>query len=110
MGLSTPTPVQAQTIPVVLMGKDVVGSSVTGSGKTVAFWVGVLERLLYRDKKEPRTRVVVICPTRELAVQVHQVGRALARYTDIQFALCVGKLLFTPDLWIQTTEKGVQGG
>lgn len=90
LGLTTPTPVQAQTIPIALTGKDIVGSSITGSGKTVAFWVGVLERLLYRDKKDPRTRVVVICPTRELAVQVHNVGSALARYTDIRFCLCVG--------------------
>lgn len=92
MGLTTPTPIQAATIPVVLMGKDVVGSSVTGSGKTVAFWVGVLERLLYRDKREAKTRVVAICPTRELAVQVCNVGKALARYTDITFCLCVGGL------------------
>ena len=92
LGLTTPTPVQAATIPVVLLGKDVVGSSVTGSGKTVAFWVGVLERLLYRDKREPRTRVVAVCPTRELAVQVCNVGKALARYTDITFCLCVGGL------------------
>lgn len=92
MGLTTPTPVQAQTIPVALMGKDIVGSSITGSGKTVAFWVGVLERLLYRDKKDSRTRVLVITPTRELAVQVFNVGVGLARYTDIRFCLCVGGL------------------
>lgn len=92
LNLTTPTPIQAQTIPVALLGKDIVGSSITGSGKTVAFWVGILERLLYRDKKEARTRVVVICPTRELAVQVHNVGQALARYTDIRFCLCVGGL------------------
>lgn len=92
MGLTTPTPIQAQTIPVVLMGKDVVGSSVTGSGKTVAFWVGVLERLLHRDKRSPKTRVVCLCPTRELAVQVCNVGKSLARHTDITFCLCVGGL------------------
>ncbi|GAA98214.1 uncharacterized protein L969DRAFT_22594 [Mixia osmundae IAM 14324] len=92
LGLTTPTRIQAQTIPVALMGKDIVASSNTGSGKTVAFWLGVLERLLYRDKKDARTRVLVICPTRELAVQVHSVGKALARYTDISFCLCVGGL------------------
>lgn len=75
-----------------MMGKDIVASSATGSGKTVAFWVGVLERLLHRDRKHPATRVVVMTPTRELAVQVHGVGKALARYTDIQFCLCVGGL------------------
>lgn len=93
LNLSKPTPIQRECIPVAMMGKDIVASSATGSGKTVAFWVGVLERLLHRDRKHPATRVVVMTPTRELAVQVHGVGKALARYTDIQFCLCVGTLI-----------------
>lgn len=101
LNLSTPTPIQAECIPLAMMGKDIVASSATGSGKTVAFWVGVLERLLHRDRKNPATRVVVMCPTRELAVQVHGVGKALARYTDVSFCLCVGASssfpLFSPD-------------
>ncbi|GAA5972686.1 hypothetical protein JCM11641_002973 [Rhodosporidiobolus odoratus] len=92
LNLSTPTPIQAECIPLAMMGKDIVASSATGSGKTVAFWVGVLERLLHRDRKNPMTRVVVMCPTRELAVQVHGVGMALARFTDVTFCLCVGGL------------------
>ncbi|BGP12480.1 hypothetical protein JCM10213_006952 [Rhodosporidiobolus nylandii] len=92
LNLSTPTPIQAECIPLAMMGKDIVASSATGSGKTVAFWVGVLERLLHRDRKNPMTRVVVMCPTRELAVQVHGVGMALARFTDVSFCLCVGGL------------------
>ncbi|GAA5861340.1 hypothetical protein JCM1840_005338 [Sporobolomyces johnsonii] len=92
LNLSTPTPIQAECIPLAMMGKDIVASSATGSGKTVAFWVGVLERLIHRDRKNPMTRVVVMTPTRELAVQVHGVGKALARYTDVQFCLCVGGL------------------
>lgn len=91
LNLSTPTPIQSECIPLAMMGKDIVASSATGSGKTVAFWVGVLERLLHRDRKNPMTRVVVMTPTRELAVQVHGVGKALARYTDVQFCLCVGQ-------------------
>lgn len=91
LNLSKPTPIQSECIPVAMMGKDIVASSATGSGKTVAFWVGVLERLLHRDRRNPATRVVVMTPTRELAVQVHGVGVALARYTDIQFCLCVGE-------------------
>lgn len=91
LNLTKPTPIQRECIPVAMMGKDIVASSATGSGKTVAFWVGVLERLLHRDRKHPATRVVVMTPTRELAVQVHGVGVALARYTDIQFCLCVGE-------------------
>lgn len=92
LNLTTPTPIQSECIPLAMMGKDIVASSATGSGKTVAFWVGVLERLLHRDRKNPMTRVVVMTPTRELAVQVHGVGKALARYTDVQFCLCVGEL------------------
>lgn len=91
LNLTKPTPIQRECIPVAMMGKDIVASSATGSGKTVAFWVGVLERLLHRDRRNPTTRVVVMTPTRELAVQVHGVGVALARYTDIQFCLCVGE-------------------
>jgi hypothetical protein len=90
LNLSVPTPIQAECIPLAMMGKDIVASSATGSGKTVAFWVGVLERLLHRDRRNPMTRVVVMTPTRELAVQVHGVGMALARYTDVSFCLCVG--------------------
>ncbi|GAA5960059.1 hypothetical protein JCM8115_004514 [Rhodotorula mucilaginosa] len=92
LNLSVPTPIQAECIPLAMMGKDIVASSATGSGKTVAFWVGVLERLLHRDRRNPMTRVVVMTPTRELAVQVHGVGMALARYTDVSFCLCVGGL------------------
>jgi ATP-dependent RNA helicase DDX27 len=92
LNLSTPTRIQSECIPLAMMGKDIVASSATGSGKTVAFWVGVLERLLHRDRKNPMTRVVVMTPTRELAVQVHGVGKALARYTDVEFCLCVGGL------------------
>ncbi|SGY17305.1 BQ5605_C015g07740 [Microbotryum silenes-dioicae] len=92
LSLAVPTPIQRECIPIAMMGKDIVASSATGSGKTVAFWIGVLERLLHRDRRESMTRVVVITPTRELAVQVHGVGKALARYTDVEFCLCVGGL------------------
>ncbi|ROT36070.1 DEAD-domain-containing protein [Sodiomyces alkalinus F11] len=92
VGFSKPTPIQAKTIPVALMGKDVVGGAVTGSGKTAAFVVPILERLLYRPKKVPTSRVVVLTPTRELAIQCHSVATKLAAYTDIKFTLAVGGL------------------
>lgn len=57
VGFSTPTPIQAKAIPYALQGKDVVGGAVTGSGKTGAFMIPILERLLYRPKKVPTTRV-----------------------------------------------------
>lgn len=93
LGFSKPTPIQAATIPVALLGKDVVGNAVTGSGKTAAFIIPMLERLLYRDKgkRAAATRCVVLVPTRELAVQCFDVGQKLATHTDIQFALLVGK-------------------
>jgi ATP-dependent RNA helicase DDX27 len=89
----TPTPIQAATIPVALLGKDVVGRAVTGSGKTAAFTVPMLERLLYREKgkQAAATRCLVLVPTRELAVQCFQVATKLATYTDIRFCLIVGK-------------------
>lgn len=92
VGFSQPTPIQAKTIPVALLGKDVVGGAVTGSGKTAAFIVPILERLLYRPKKVPTSRVVILMPTRELAIQCHAVATKLASYTDIKFCLAVGGL------------------
>ncbi|CAO1599364.1 MAG: hypothetical protein LQ349_004952 [Xanthoria aureola] len=90
VGFSTPTPIQAKTIPMALLGKDVVGGAVTGSGKTAAFVVPILERLLYRPKKVPTSRVAILMPTRELAVQCFNVSQKLASFTDITFALLVG--------------------
>ncbi|OCH96178.1 DEAD-domain-containing protein [Obba rivulosa] len=94
LGLNTPTPIQAATIPVALLGKDVVGNAVTGSGKTAAFIIPMLERLMYRDrgKKAAATRCLVLAPTRELAVQCFDVGTKLAAHTDIRFCLVVGGL------------------
>jgi ATP-dependent RNA helicase DDX27 len=92
VGFTQPTPIQAKTIPVALLGKDVVGGAVTGSGKTAAFIVPVLERLLYRPKKVPTSRVVILMPTRELAIQCHAVATKLASHTDIKFCLAVGGL------------------
>ncbi|KAF9527593.1 ATP-dependent RNA helicase drs1 [Crepidotus variabilis] len=89
-----PTPIQAATIPVALLGKDIVGNAVTGSGKTAAFMIPMLERLLYREKgkKAAATRCVVLVPTRELGVQCFDVGTKIATHTDVQLALLVGGL------------------
>jgi ATP-dependent RNA helicase DDX27 len=90
-GFNAPTPIQAATIPVALLGKDVVGGAVTGSGKTAAFIIPILERLLYRSR-DAQTRVVVLVPTRELAVQCHAVAEKLGTFTDVRSALIVGGL------------------
>lgn len=89
---TVPTPIQSKTIPIALLGRDVVGGAVTGSGKTAAFIIPILERLLYRPKKIPTSRVAILMPTRELAVQCHTVARKLASFTDITIALLVGGL------------------
>ncbi|KAI0094910.1 P-loop containing nucleoside triphosphate hydrolase protein [Irpex rosettiformis] len=94
LGFSKPTPIQAATIPVALLGKDVVGNAVTGSGKTAAFIIPMVERLLYRErgKNAAATRCLVLVPTRELGMQCYEVGTKLAAFTDIRFCLIVGGL------------------
>ncbi|PKI85388.1 RNA helicase [Malassezia vespertilionis] len=94
LGFEKPTPIQARTIPLALAGKDSVASAVTGSGKTAAFLIPILERLSYRAKgaEASKSRVLILCPTRELAIQCASVGKALAKYTGIRFCLCVGGL------------------
>lgn len=90
LGFSEPTPIQSKTIPLALLGKDVVGGAVTGSGKTAAFIIPILERLLYRPKKVPTSRVAILMPTRELAVQCFNVAKKLASFTDVTFCQLVG--------------------
>ena len=92
MHYSTPTDIQWKAVPVALAGQDVCGSAQTGSGKTAAFLLPALERLLFRDKRMPAIRVLVVLPTRELASQCHYVCQQLTKYTDIRCALAVGGL------------------
>merc|ERR1719225_2607387 len=87
-----PTPIQAATIPVALLGRDICGCAATGTGKTAAYMLPVLERLLYRPVSAALTRVLVLVPTRELGVQVYQVTRQLAQFTSVEVALSVGGL------------------
>lgn len=70
LGYASPTPIQAACIPLAMAGRDICGSAVTGSGKTAAFGLPTLERLLHRDKRVAATYVLVLTPVRELAVQV----------------------------------------
>ncbi|XP_068639904.1 DEAD-box ATP-dependent RNA helicase 28 [Aristolochia californica] len=92
LGYHKPTPIQAACIPLALTGRDICGSAITGSGKTAAFTLPVLERLLFRPKRIPAIRVLVLTPTRELAVQVHSMTEKLAQFTDIRCSLVVGGL------------------
>src|SRR4051812_50095438 len=73
MGFEEATPIQTAVIPVALTGKDVVGQSSTGSGKTAAFAIPAIERV---DVRSREVQVLILCPTRELAVQVaEEIGR-----------------------------------
>ncbi|TKA26696.1 hypothetical protein B0A50_04804 [Salinomyces thailandicus] len=92
LNFTTPTPIQKKTIPIALSGQDIVGGAVTGSGKTAAFLLPILERLLYRPKRIPTTRVSILTPTRELALQCLSVGKRLAAFTDITFGRAIGGL------------------
>ncbi|CAN0893446.1 DEAD-box ATP-dependent RNA helicase 28, partial [Linum grandiflorum] len=92
LGYTKPTPIQAACIPLALGGRDICGSAITGSGKTAAFALPTLERLLFRPKRVHAIRVLILTPTRELAVQVHSMIEKLAQFTDIRCCLIVGGL------------------
>ncbi|KAL6212783.1 hypothetical protein ACLB2K_018000 [Fragaria x ananassa] len=92
LGYAKPTPIQAACIPLALSGRDICGSAITGSGKTAAFALPTLERLLFRPKRVPAIRVLILTPARELAVQVHSMIEKLAQFTDIRCCLVVGGL------------------
>jgi ATP-dependent RNA helicase DDX27 len=91
-GFTTPTAIQASCIPVALAGRDICACSATGTGKTAAFMLPILERLLYKPKQKAQTRVLVLVPTRELAIQVFQVSRKLAEHSAVEICLCAGGL------------------
>ncbi len=77
MGFEEATPIQAQAIPVILSGEDVVGQAQTGTGKTAAFGIPVLQNM---EPKSKKLQTLVLCPTRELAIQVAEEIRELAKY------------------------------
>ncbi len=77
MGFEEASPIQAKAIPVVREGKDIIGQAQTGTGKTAAFGIPLLEKI---DPKNKKLQAIVLCPTRELAIQVAEEIRNLARY------------------------------
>ncbi|EPQ07776.1 Putative ATP-dependent RNA helicase DDX27 [Myotis brandtii] len=92
MNFKQPTPIQKACIPVGLLGKDICACAATGTGKTAAFALPVLERLIYKPRQAPVTRVLVLVPTRELGIQVHSVTKQLAQFCNITTCLAVGGL------------------
>jgi len=88
LGYTSPTPIQRRTIPLALSGHDVCGSAVTGSGKTAAYLLPILERLLYRPSRVAAIRVLILVPTRELAAQVHSMAVALSQFCTSPATRC----------------------
>ncbi|HEY3756392.1 MAG TPA: DEAD/DEAH box helicase [Opitutaceae bacterium] len=86
MGYTEPTPIQTQAIPVVLAGGDVIGSAQTGTGKTAAFALPIIQRLGQHGK----LRVLVLEPTRELALQVEEAFHKFAKFTDLSVTIVYG--------------------
>jgi len=87
MGYVEPTPIQLRAIPLILEGKDIIGSAQTGTGKTAAFALPILTKL---GKHSAKPRVLVLEPTRELAAQVETAFRDFARFTDLRVAVVFG--------------------
>jgi ATP-dependent RNA helicase RhlE len=88
LGFVRPTPIQSQAIPAALAGRDLLASAVTGSGKTAAFLLPILHKLL--DRPRGKTRALVLAPTRELALQILDDLRGLARHTALEAAAVHG--------------------
>src|SRR2546422_797577 len=94
LGYEAPTPIQKEAIPAILSGRDVIGTAQTGSGKTAAFLLPILQRLM---KQSPgRTRALVLSPTRELAAQIEVALRGLAKGTRIHGHAVYGGVGMSP--------------
>lgn len=97
-GYSTPTPIQAQSIPIVMEGRDLLGIAQTGTGKTAAFSLPILHRLAATPGRPPRggCRVLVLSPTRELASQIADSVKAYGRHLGLSVAVIFGGVGFGP--------------
>ena len=96
---SIPTPVQLKAIPLILNRKDVLGSAQTGTGKTAAFSIAILQHLYHdrsRRPERPRIKALVITPTRELAIQIGESFTTYGRYTDIRNTVIFGGVKQNP--------------
>jgi ATP-dependent RNA helicase RhlE len=93
-GFVEPRPIQVQTIPAALEGRDILGLAQTGTGKTAAFALPILEHLLATRKPGPR--ILIVAPTRELANQINEDIRTLARFTPVKTATIFGGVSARP--------------
>ena len=93
-GFTRCTPIQEMTLPLALAGRDVAGQAQTGTGKTCAFLVALMNRLLtspaVAERKDSDPRALVIAPTRELAIQIEKDAKAIGRHTGLRIALIYG--------------------
>ncbi|MDP3873628.1 MAG: DEAD/DEAH box helicase [Methyloversatilis sp.] len=92
-GYTTPTPIQAQAIPIILAGRDVMGGAQTGTGKTAGFTLPLLQRLAPHSSSSPSparhpVRALIVCPTRELAMQVHESVRTYSKHLPLR-SVCI---------------------
>ena len=91
-GYTTPTPIQAEAIPIILQGTDLLGCAQTGTGKTAAFAIPILQ-LLSKNKifgKNKKIRSLIVTPTRELAIQIEESFRAYGRHTGLNYTVLFG--------------------
>src|SRR5271166_3643071 len=102
MRYTTPTPVQAEAIPPILAGRDLIATAQTGTGKTAAFVLPILHRLL--GMPHGSTQALIITPTRELAQQIDDVLLGLAYHTPLRAGLLVGGAAMSPQ------EKALRAG
>ena len=103
-GYTTPTPIQVKAIGPIMEGRDVMGLAQTGSGKTAAFVLPILHRLMKGKMGAPR--VLIVVPTRELAEQIHQTVESLGRHTRIRSMTIYGGVSIDPQA--QKIKKGVE--
>jgi len=93
---STPTPIQTEAIPAILVGKDVIAGAQTGTGKTAAFTLPMLQMLNRSNGNRNHPRALVITPTRELAAQVHESVRNYGKYLPLRSTVVFGGVGFHP--------------
>ncbi len=99
-GYTIPTPIQAEAIPSLLEGRDLLGCAQTGTGKTAAFALPILNRLVENPKKAPpkHTRVLVLTPTRELAIQVHESFETYGKNLNLKQVVIFGGVGQSPQV------------
>jgi ATP-dependent RNA helicase RhlE len=99
-GYTEPTPIQVSAIPPILAGQDLIGIAQTGTGKTAAFALPMLTRLipLLGDGRQPGTRALILAPTRELALQIDENFRAYAHHLPLRVATVFGGVGETPQI------------